>query len=47
MFFFFCIALLLSQNDTIAPDKFSFEEFWAFYSRLCDRKDIDKIFAEM
>lgn len=39
-FFFF-------QKDNIAPDKLSFEEFWGFYNRLCDRKDIDKIFAEM
>ena len=35
------------QNDNISPDKFTFEEFWAFYNRLCDRKDIDTIFAEM
>ena len=38
---------LYFQNDSISPDKFSFEEFWAFYNRLCDRKDIDTIFAEM
>ncbi|XP_058940060.2 1-phosphatidylinositol 4,5-bisphosphate phosphodiesterase beta-1-like isoform X2 [Pocillopora verrucosa] len=41
------VGLPHGKNDTIAPDKFSFEEFWAFYSRLCDRKDIDKIFAEI
>ncbi|PFX28836.1 1-phosphatidylinositol 4,5-bisphosphate phosphodiesterase beta-1 [Stylophora pistillata] len=41
------VGLPHGKNDTIAPDKFSFEEFWAFYSRLCDRKDIDNIFAEI
>jgi len=42
MFYF-----LLFQKESITPDKFSFEEFWGFYNRLCDRKDIDTIFAEM
>ncbi|CAH3159585.1 unnamed protein product [Porites lobata] len=41
------VGLPHEKNDSISPDKFSFEEFWAFYNRLCDRKDIDTIFAEI
>ncbi|XP_068688405.1 1-phosphatidylinositol 4,5-bisphosphate phosphodiesterase beta-1-like isoform X3 [Montipora foliosa] len=41
------VGLPHEKNDSISPDKFSFEEFWAFYNRLCDRQDIDKIFAEI
>ncbi|XP_074629145.1 1-phosphatidylinositol 4,5-bisphosphate phosphodiesterase beta-1-like isoform X3 [Acropora palmata] len=41
------VGLPHGKNDSISPDQFGFEKFWAFYNRLCDRQDIDKIFAEI
>ncbi|XP_078345046.1 1-phosphatidylinositol 4,5-bisphosphate phosphodiesterase beta-1-like isoform X1 [Oculina patagonica] len=41
------VGLPHGKKDSIAPDKLTFEMFWGFYNRLCDRTEIDKIFTEI
>ncbi|XP_032241384.2 1-phosphatidylinositol 4,5-bisphosphate phosphodiesterase beta-1 isoform X2 [Nematostella vectensis] len=41
------VGLPHGKNDAISLEKFSFDIFWEFYNRLCNRQDIDKIFTEI
>ena len=41
------ISYISLQNDVIAPDKFTFEDFLRFYKHLCGRNEVDKIFHEL
>ncbi|XP_065944462.1 1-phosphatidylinositol 4,5-bisphosphate phosphodiesterase beta-1 isoform X5 [Magallana gigas] len=35
------------QNETIDPNRFSFEEFFSFYRHLVGRTEVDKVFDEV
>ncbi|XP_061173851.1 1-phosphatidylinositol 4,5-bisphosphate phosphodiesterase beta-1-like isoform X2 [Saccostrea echinata] len=35
------------QNETIDPNKFSFEDFFSFYRHLIGRTEVDKVFDEV
>lgn len=35
------------KNDTINPDKFTFELFFDFYVKLTKRTEVEKVFNEM
>lgn len=35
------------KNDTISPEKFTFELFFDFYVKLTKRTEVEKVFNEM
>lgn len=41
------LALPLSKNDTISPEKFGLEDFFNFYKDLTQRTEVKKVFQEM
>ncbi|XP_065944473.1 1-phosphatidylinositol 4,5-bisphosphate phosphodiesterase beta-1 isoform X15 [Magallana gigas] len=41
------VGFVAGKNETIDPNRFSFEEFFSFYRHLVGRTEVDKVFDEV
>ncbi|XP_062621888.1 1-phosphatidylinositol 4,5-bisphosphate phosphodiesterase classes I and II-like isoform X3 [Saccostrea cucullata] len=41
------VGFMAGKNETIDPNKFSFEDFFSFYRHLIGRTEVDKVFDEV
>ncbi|XP_056020621.1 1-phosphatidylinositol 4,5-bisphosphate phosphodiesterase beta-1-like isoform X14 [Ostrea edulis] len=41
------VGFMAGKNETIEPNKFTFEDFFSFYRHLLGRNEVDKVFDEV
>lgn len=41
------LGLPSEKNDSIEPEQFTFDKFYALYHKICPRNDIEELFRSM